>query len=41
MVTFSATLNPGTYTVELATDDPSGGAEGAGAAVDTKRFTVK
>lgn len=40
-VTFSATLTPGTYTVELATDDPSGGAEGAGAAVDTKRFTVK
>ncbi|HEU5145033.1 MAG TPA: Gmad2 immunoglobulin-like domain-containing protein, partial [Dermatophilaceae bacterium] len=39
-VTFSATLTPGTYTVELATDDPSGGAEGAGAAVDTKRFNV-
>jgi hypothetical protein len=40
-VTFSATLTPGTYTVELATDDPSGGAEGSGAAVDTKRFIVK
>lgn len=40
-VTFTATLVPGSYTVQLATDDPSGGAEGAGAAVDTKRFTVR
>lgn len=40
-VTFTATLTPGTYTVQLQTDDPSGGAEGSGAAVDTKRFIVK
>lgn len=39
--TFSATLQPGTYVVEVRTDDPSGGAEGPGAAVDTKRFSVK
>ncbi len=38
--TFSATLEPGTYVVEVRTDDPSGGAEGPGAAVDTKTFTV-
>lgn len=37
---FSATLPAGTYTVRVATDDPSGGAEGNGPDVDTKRFTV-
>jgi hypothetical protein len=40
-VTFRATLAPGTYTVELATDDPSGGAEGNGPATDDKSFTVR
>jgi hypothetical protein len=39
--TFAATLQPGTYVVEVRTDDPSGGSEGPGAAVDTKRFTVR
>lgn len=39
--TFTATLQPGTYVVEARTDDPSGGSEGPGAAVDTKRFTVR
>lgn len=38
---FSATLRPGTYTVVLSTDDPSGGTEGPGPAVDDKRFTVR
>lgn len=40
-VRFSAKLSPGKYVVELATDDPSGGAEGHGPAVDTKVFTVR
>lgn len=40
-VKFSAKLAPGKYVVRLATDDPSGGAEGHGPAVDTKRFAVK
>ncbi len=39
--TFTATLQPGTYVVEVRTDDPSGGAEGPGAAIDTKKFTVQ
>lgn len=37
-------LAPGSYTVRLATDDPSGDGEhheGAGPAVDTKSFTVR
>lgn len=38
--TFTATLPAGEYSVEVATDDASGGAEGPGAAVDTKGFTV-
>lgn len=42
-LTWSARLAPGTYTVRLATDDPSGDGEheGHGAAVDTKTFTVR
>lgn len=40
-VRWTATLTPGTYTVQLATDDPSGGAEGNGPATDDKRFTVR
>ena len=40
-VRFSVRLAPGRYVVRLATDDPSGGAEGHGPAVDTKRFTVR
>jgi hypothetical protein len=39
-LTFSARLGPGTYTVRLATDDPSGG-EGRGPATDDKTFTVR
>ena len=39
--TFAATLTAGSYTVELSTDDPSGGAEGRGPMIDTKRFTVR
>jgi len=38
--TFSARLAKGTYTVQVATDDPSGGASGVGAAIDDKKFTV-
>lgn len=38
--TFAATLPAGQYVVEVSTDDPSGGSEGPGAAVDTKGFTV-
>ncbi len=38
--TFSATLAPGTYVVEVSTDDPSGGQEGPGPATDTKTFLV-
>lgn len=40
-LTFSAQLSPGTYTVTLSTDDPSGGAEGHGPATDDKTFTVR
>ena len=39
--TFTADLAPGSYTVEVSTDDPSGGAEGPGAATDDKAFTVR
>lgn len=39
--TFTASLRPGTYVVEVSTDDPSGGAEGPGAATDDKTFTVR
>lgn len=41
---WSARLAPGSYTVRLETDDPSGDGEhheGAGPAVDTKAFTVR
>jgi hypothetical protein len=38
---FSAKLAPGTYVVEVSTDDPSGGAEGRGPATDTKTFVVR
>ena len=34
-------LEPGAYTFVAQTDDPSGGAEGPGPAVDTKRFTIR
>lgn len=40
-LSFSARLRPGTYTVTLSTDDPSGGAEGNGPATDDKTFTVR
>ena len=40
-VRFAAKLPPGTFVVELATDDPSGGVEGFGPAIDTKEFTVR
>lgn len=41
-LSWTATLGAGSYIVRLATDDPSGGAPGsAGAAVDTKTFTVR
>lgn len=40
-VAFAATLTPGSYVVTLATDDPSGGAEGNGPATDDKTFTVR
>lgn len=39
-LTFSARLTPGSYVVQLSTDDPSGGADGRGPATDTKAFTV-
>jgi len=39
-LSFTARLRPGTYTVTLSTDDPSGG-EGAGPATDDKTFTVR
>ena len=39
-LSFTARLAPGTYTVTLSTDDPSGG-EGAGPATDDKTFTVR
>ena len=39
--TFSARLKPGTYTVVVSTDDPSGGAAGNGPATDDKTFTVR
>lgn len=34
-------LAPGVYTFVASTDDPSGGAEGNGAATDTKNFTIE
>jgi hypothetical protein len=40
-LSFRAQLVPGTYTVALSTDDPSGGAEGQGPATDDKTFTVR
>ena len=40
VVTWTATLAAGSYTVTLSTDDASGGAEGHGPATDDKRFTV-
>ena len=40
-LSFSAQLAPGTYTVVLSTDDPSGGAEGRGPATDDKTFSVR
>lgn len=39
--TFTAKLVAGSYSVKVSTDDPSGGAEGPGAAVDDKSFTVR
>ena len=39
--TFSTTLAPGTYVVEVSTDDASGGTEGPGPATDTKTFLVR
>jgi Immunoglobulin-like domain of bacterial spore germination len=39
--TFTARLAPGRYSVEVSTDDPSGGAEGRGPATDDKTFTVR
>ena len=39
--TFTTRLTPGSYSVEVSTDDPSGGAEGSGPAVDDKTFTVR
>ncbi len=39
--TFTAQLTAGSYSVEISGDDPSGGAEGKGAAVDDKAFTVR
>ena len=36
-----AGLEPGTYTFVAQTDDPSGGAEGNGPAVDTKQIRVQ
>lgn len=38
--TFAAKLTAGSYSVNVSGDDPSGGAEGPGAAVDDKSFTV-
>ncbi|HKX66799.1 MAG TPA: Gmad2 immunoglobulin-like domain-containing protein [Intrasporangium sp.] len=38
---FEHTLPAGDYVVRMSTDDPSGGAEGGGAHVDTKSFTVR
>lgn len=38
---FTANLDPGDYTVEVSTDDPSGGQEGFGPATDDKEFTVQ
>jgi hypothetical protein len=39
--TFTAKLPAGTYSVEVSGGDASGGAEGPGAAVDDKTFTVR
>ena len=38
---FRTALPKGRYTVEVSTDDPSGGQEGSGAATDDKDFTVR
>jgi hypothetical protein len=38
---FQQTLPAGDYVITMSTDDPSGGAEGGGAHVDTKSFTVR
>ncbi|MDV3221896.1 Gmad2 immunoglobulin-like domain-containing protein [Intrasporangium sp.] len=37
---FQRALPAGDYVITMSTDDPSGGAEGGGAHVDTKTFTV-
>lgn len=39
--TFTAPLTAGRYSVKVSDDDPSGGAEGPGAAVDDKSFIVR
>lgn len=36
-----SSLDPGTYTLIVETDDPSGGAEGPGATSDTRTFVVQ
>ena len=36
-----SSLDPGTYTLIVETDDPSGGAEGPGATSDTRTFVVR
>lgn len=38
---FQRALPAGAYVITMSTDDPSGGAEGGGAQVDTKSFTVR
>ena len=36
-----SSLDPGTYTLIVETDDPSGGAEGPGAFTDTRTFVIE
>ena len=36
-----ATVEPGTYTLEVRTDDPSGGTEGPGAFSDTRTIVIE
>jgi hypothetical protein len=36
-----SSVEPGTYTLEVTTDDPTGGAEGPGAFTDTRRVVVE
>ncbi|WP_432479682.1 Gmad2 immunoglobulin-like domain-containing protein [Nocardioides sp. GXQ0305] len=36
-----SSVEPGTYTLEVTTDDPTGGAEGPGAFSDTRRIVVE